>query len=363
MKDSLQFRQRQRGGVVVTIRMGAWVGILLASLLVVSCDRVSDLLGTGPRAALTAYLDATIHGDSEVAYGYLSSEDQAVRTLAAYKAKASNELIQALATKTTYVVISIEKHGDTASAQVDLTAPDLSGAFADILGSAFASAFAGAKQEEFKKKLAAKYSEGEFPTTTKREKFTLLRQSDGWRVFLDWETTERVSTLLSDAKQLKKEKKLHAALEKYDQALKLNSELVDAKAARAETKREIEEFAEKEEYIGKVVLYDLEAGYYETYLDKRVPGVKFKLKNTGDRALNEVEVTVYFKAADGSIISEANYYPVLVSKSSLRGNKPLKPNYIWQMERGKFYKADSVPSEWKEGFASAKITDIEFATR
>ena len=37
-------------------------------------------------------------------------------------------------------------------------------------------------------------------------------------------------------------------------------------------------------------------------------------------------------------------------------------NYIWQMERGKFYKADSAPSEWKEGSASAKITDIEFAS-
>ena len=92
-----------------------------------------------------------------------------------------------------------------------------------------------------------------------------------------------------------------------------------------------------------------------------MPGVDFKLKNGGDRSLNEVEVTVYFQGSGGAIIAEESYHPVLVSTYSFGNNKPLKPNYIWQMERGKFYKADSVPTEWKEGAASATITDIEFA--
>ncbi len=346
----------------MTIRKRALLTIVFASLAVLSCEKVSDLLGTGPSATLTAYLDATIRGDWNTAYGYLSAQDQAVRSLAEYQAKSSNGFAQIVASKTTYAVVEVQEHGDTASAQVDLTLPDMSGAFSDILGSAFASALGGAKQDDLEKKLAAKYSEGELPTTTKREEFTLRREPDGWRVFLDWETTERVSTLLSEAKQLKDEKKLNAALEKYDQVLELKSELVEAKEARAETKKEIDEFAEKQGYIDKVVLYDFEARYYETYLDKRIPGVEFKLKNSGDRTLKKVEVTVYFKAADGSIIAEEDYNPVLVTKYSFGDNKPLKPNYIWQMERGKFYKADSVPSEWKEGAASAKITDIEFAS-
>ena len=89
--------------------------------------------------------------------------------------------------------------------------------------------------------------------------------------------------------------------------------------------------------------------------------VEFKIKNKGDRTLKEVEVTVYFKDALGTIIAEKSYHPVLVTKYSFSGgNKPLKPNYIWQMEGGKFYKADSVPSEWKEGVVSAKIANIEF---
>jgi len=125
--------------------------------------------------------------------------------------------------------------------------------------------------------------------------------------------------------------------------------------------KENQEFEEKQAYIKYVVLYDLKAGYYKTYLEEKIPGVEFKLKNKGDRTLKEVEVTVYFKDAAGTIIAEEDYHPVLVTKYSLSGdNKPLKPNYVWQMERGKFYKADSVPSEWKEGAVSAKITNIEF---
>lgn len=334
--------------------------ILLASLILVSCERVGDLLGGGPEETLTAYLDATIRGDWEAAYGYLSSKDQAVRTLAAYKAESGNEPAQVIASKTTYSVIGIEREGHTARAQVDITAPDLSGAFMDILGGAFASALSGENQEAIEKKVAEKYGKGEFPTTTKREDFTLVRESGGWRVLLDWETTERVSALLSEAHGLREAKKFSAALKKYDQALELDSELLEARNARDETTKELAEFAEKQDYIERIALYDLEARSYETYLDGRVAGIDFKLKNSGDRTLNMVEVTVYFKAADGSIISEDSHHPVFVSEFSIGAfdfTKPLKPNYIRRAE----YAVKSVPSEWEEGSVAARITDIEFA--
>jgi hypothetical protein len=116
------------------------------------------------------------------------------------------------------------------------------------------------------------------------------------------------------------------------------------------------------EYIvNSLELYDLSAEYKNSYIDENIPGVLFKLRNNGDKALSEVEVTVYFKDADGNVISEQNYYPVLVSEYSFSGdNKPLKPGYIWQMEKGKFYQAKKVPSEWDEGSVEASITNIEF---
>lgn len=107
-------------------------------------------------------------------------------------------------------------------------------------------------------------------------------------------------------------------------------------------------------------LYDVSANYKKSY-SGTVAGVNFKIKNTGERSLDSVEVTVYFKDASGNRIAEEDYHPVAVSKYSMSGNnKPLKPGYIWQLEKDKFYPAEQVPSEWKEGSIDASITEIRF---
>ena len=134
-------------------------------------------------------------------------------------------------------------------------------------------------------------------------------------------------------------------------------------ALKEEAKRKQEqEDAAKSAYIAEhLELYDVDAKYRESLLGGRVPGVLFKLRNNGDRSLDKVEVTVYFKGADGGVLTEEDYLPVLVTDFSLSGDaKPLKPGYVWQMEQGKFYAAKSVPSEWVEGNVEAKITDIRF---
>src|SRR5690606_28064197 len=91
------------------------------------------------------------------------------------------------------------------------------------------------------------------------------------------------------------------------------------------------------------------------------PGVRFKLRNDGERTLNRVEVMVFFKDSAGKIIAEKDFNPVLVSQFGIGDSKPLRPGYIWQMDASRFYKADSGPDEWEEGAVEARITDIEFA--
>lgn len=126
------------------------------------------------------------------------------------------------------------------------------------------------------------------------------------------------------------------------------------------TGKEDDDAEELEEYLEKVRLYDVEAKYYSTYTSDRVAGVNFKLKNEGDRTLRKVKVTFYFMDSTGTVIAEEDYHPVLVTKYSYGDNKPLKPNYIWQNEPGRFYKADSVPSEWQEGLIKADVTEVDF---
>lgn len=342
--------------------------IFIAALAILGCDKLS---GPSPNEILKNYLDASLKGKYEEAYTYLSAEDKAVKDLQGYlkeNEQGDNPFAQAIASKVSYRILKLEKSDKSAIADVEITLPDFGSIFSDVMGAAFKSAFGGSDEKEMQKALAKKFERGEVPLTTKEETFKLVKQEDGWKVFLDWKTEKikkerqaNIQTLLAEASELKKSKKLHGAVEKYEHILELDSEMVDAKKGLEETKNEIKTFEEKQAYIKNVVLYDLEARYYKTYLEEKAPGVEFKLKNKGDRTLKEVEVTVYFKDATGTIIAEEDYHPVLVTKYSFSGdNKPLKPNYVWQMQRGKIYKADSVPSEWKEGAVSAKITNIEF---
>lgn len=118
----------------------------------------------------------------------------------------------------------------------------------------------------------------------------------------------------------------------------------------------------KNAYIkNNLTLYGVTSKYYDSVLDGKVPGVDFKIKNNGDQALSRVEVTIYFKDESDAVIFEKSFLPVLVSEYSFSGNNdPLKPGYIWQQERGHFYSAKDVPSEWSEGNVEAEITRIEF---
>jgi hypothetical protein len=144
----------------------------------------------------------------------------------------------------------------------------------------------------------------------------------------------------------------------------ISSELSEAsKGNNRVYSKETPETNDKQTYIQtQLVLYDLTSKYYESLIDGKVPGVEFKIKNNGDRTLSRVDVTIYFKDATDVVVFEKNYTPVLADNQSIIiDGDPLKPGYIWQLERGKFYPATDVPTEWDEGNVEAEITRVEFA--
>lgn len=158
----------------------------------------------------------------------------------------------------------------------------------------------------------------------------------------------------------------------------LNQSLIESAAQRvaeaeeAEAKRALELQAEQEieaqaeielqDYIvNNLELYEVEAKFMDSLLDGKVPGVTFKIKNSGDRTLDRIKVVAYFLDSTGGVIAEEDFYPVTNSPYSLSDSKPLKAGYIWQIESGKFYSAKSVPTEWAEGRVRVEITEIQFA--
>ena len=148
--------------------------------------------------------------------------------------------------------------------------------------------------------------------------------------------------LIKQAQQLESQKNFYSAMKVYSEAVISDPNSNEAFNSLEKVVNETKLLQEKAKYIEKIQLYDFNAKLYESFLEEPGPGIEFKLKN---------------KDIDGKIIYQESWYPV----SSYRD--PLRPGYIWQLERGKFYPARKVPTEWKPGAdaAYAEVTDIEFA--
>jgi hypothetical protein len=85
-------------------------------------------------------------------------------------------------------------------------------------------------------------------------------------------------------------------------------------------------------------------------------GVFGEVKNTGDRTLKEVEITIYCLGGDGKPVFEKTYNPVLVSEIPFgEVTEPLKPGYSRQFG----VKMDDAPSDWTKK-VDVKVSKVGF---
>lgn len=171
---------------------------------------------------------------------------------------------------------------------------------------------------------------------------------------------EAANKLENEAQALLDSNKFEQALAKYKELSEMSSGVEAAAAGIEETTEAMREFTEKMAYMDKVEITEFQAKRIDTYAEKGIPAVRLSLRNNGDRSLDRVKIVVYFKDKKENVIFEEDYLPVLVNKY-VRGNKPLKPGYVQEMGKGKYYTIDSVLSDWQEGNAFAKVVDIGFS--
>ena len=115
------------------------------------------------------------------------------------------------------------------------------------------------------------------------------------------------------------------------------------------------EAAAAKAYTDKVVVRNIQVGH--STLDQ--PGVFGEVRNSGDRSLDEVEITIYFLDRNGQRIHEKTYHPVLVSQFSFGdSNTPLKPGY----SRKFGVRADDAPQEWGHKVEVA-VTSVRFSNQ
>jgi hypothetical protein len=105
-------------------------------------------------------------------------------------------------------------------------------------------------------------------------------------------------------------------------------------------------------YLSKILVSKVSVGKSEL----GGTGVFGEVKNSGDRTLKKVEITIYCLGPDGKPVFEKTYRPVLVSEMSFGdSNQPLKPSYSRQFG----VKMDDAPSEWTKK-VDVKVTQVEF---
>jgi hypothetical protein len=276
---------------------------------------------------LHAYLGALVEGDPGQAYQHLSGADRAVRTEGEWRSAAPRY--------GRYQIVRVDQYADLATAQVELAPAPASKASPPgrVIDDAHQSPPPAAPVEP-----------EEEPART--QSFTLVREGPHWKVYLG-ETADPPPLAAADARSGGPAPQRPAAPAEPDGVQAGSAPPASAGAIQAER--------------DGLQLYGLRAGYYRSYSGRSTPGVEFKLRNRSGQTVTRAVVTVYFLDAAGNPIWEEKYFPVRTDPDGFLSTPALKPGYIWQVERGKFLLAESVPEEWKRGAVRAEITEIQFA--
>ena len=178
------------------------------------------------------------------------------------------------------------------------------------------------------------------------------------------EEAERVlvQTLKNEAQKYLDNGQLELALTTYQKLAEIPDQILAAEIGIEETTKAMSDLTEKLGYVGNIEITEFVARRIDTYSSKNVPAIRISIKNNGERSLDEVKVTFYFRNQSGEIIYEDDYRPVFVSEYSFGGdNEPLKAGQIKEMAEGKYYTLGSPLSEWQDGNATAKVVDFKFS--
>jgi len=320
----------------------------------------------GPKEVLSAYIEALQENRISTAYEMLSTDDQSAFNLAEYEDIAGMDVFVQ-----DFTVTSLSAYGDTALVKVDVVVPDLRNVLGGLLETMFKSALSD-DQSASRNPLSGLSEEDirDIPKMTVERDYTLHREADGWRVYLDLrklKNLELAVAIAEEASKLFNQGKYQAALAKYEEASKMSSESdiyagsirrVEARIQQEETKKAEEEARKaeekkKSEYLTKYIsIEDVEYGESRDWLDGIIKTIEYKVRNTGSLTVRRMVLRVFYLDENGKKIGEDDFYPV----NPYSDKSPLKPNYIAECWGNL---TEDAPPGWS-GEVSYELVDIEF---
>jgi hypothetical protein len=164
---------------------------LSAILVITACG----MFESNPKDVLSEYLNAILNLQYEEGYKYISNKDKEIKQLKEFLSEHEQEdipIARALNNKHSYKIKNVIVDGNQAIANVELVIPDVISILGDFMGATSTSALGEEKDDnEIAKVLAEKYKNKDLPMATIPETYKLIKEADGWKIFLDWETEKK----------------------------------------------------------------------------------------------------------------------------------------------------------------------------
>lgn len=196
--------------------------------------------------------------------------------------------------------------------------------------------------------------------------YNLIKEQSGWKIPFNLASVARgdsIRALIDEAERLAppssrkgdidfrnvNHEALRAAIDKCETALELDTTSSFARDRLEDYEAQLERL----NYRDNVIVQNVSVGEARSG-DYAVWG---EVKNTGQRTLKEVHITIYFLDKNGNPIYEEDYHPVTTSAYAYEIDQDhLKPNYGKKFG----YSADDVPSDWAKQ-VKVIVTDLHFA--
>ena len=221
--------------------------VLIASCLLFACDN-NDF--PTPEEVLSDYLLAVYTGQNEVAYEYVSSADKSVKSLKDYLAEnkgRANPVAKAFVDDFEVRIATLNQSDTNAAIKASIILPDLDAMLKGLEQSSGKPDRSKIDPKTAIQILEKKYDDMDVPTVFKNESFQLVNEMGAWKVHLDWQSEllkkareEQIAKLLAQARELRKsDSGLEAAIEKYNEVLELDSNMIIAIHGIKDAERDI----------------------------------------------------------------------------------------------------------------------------
>lgn len=321
-----------------------------------------------PRGVVQAYYQALFKGDMDAAYNLIWERDRWFLLNDDFRARHKlNAFAYPLyvAHKYGYQFKSLVQAEDAAMVSAVITMPNLGELNAALGERLLDAALPPINDAELKNMVEQRNWQ-----FAKQEVFHDLRYDEGrWYIYFNLESKEKEAQLVRKGNSLMASAKLgdlSDARERFAEALALNPQSQAAQTGLALSEAKINLMETKLGYIReKLELFDFAAITAANNKNETAkPGVTFKLRNNGNKALSRVWVRVTFFSAKGKIVSREVFE--VLDFAGANGKKGLLlPGEVWEFAETGFYTSVLNGADWHEnwqpGSAKAEVRDISFA--